>query len=106
MRIFFATWPEVTYQGVALTKMQAANRLISYWFLKDAPQDTLRRYLQEGFVTDRDMDELVATLSPESKRNTVTRGSGKQSRPKKGADAANATYGRTILHGGAMANDI
>jgi len=64
MKFYFATWPEVTYQGVALTKMGAKTRLISYYYLRDAPEDTLKRYVREGFVTDYEMDGLSDMFTP------------------------------------------
>jgi hypothetical protein len=64
MICLFATWPEVTYQGLVLTRMGARNRLISYFYLRDAPKDTLKRYAREGFVISRDMEGLVEALSP------------------------------------------
>ena len=64
MRFCFAYWPEVTYQGVALTKMGAGDRLISYYYLRHAPPDTLKRHARDGYVTNSDMEELIETLSP------------------------------------------
>jgi hypothetical protein len=67
MKFHFATWPEVTYQGVALTAMDADTRLISYYYLRNAPQDTLERYVRDGFIMTREMEDLVDILSPTSK---------------------------------------
>jgi hypothetical protein len=64
MIILFATWPEVTYQGTALTKMGANNQLISYWWLRYAPKDLLARYVRNGFVIDEEMADLIEALSP------------------------------------------
>ncbi len=51
MKIFLATWLEDN-QGQTLTKTGCNNRLLSYYFLKDAPKGFLDKYSKTGTGTD------------------------------------------------------
>jgi hypothetical protein len=50
MKLIFATWAPVEYQGHVLTEMGARRRLVSYFDLRDRPMGILREYLDKGKV--------------------------------------------------------
>jgi hypothetical protein len=45
--VFIATWAEDN-QGRSLTEAEITNRLLSYYFLKDLPNDWLEMYSKNG----------------------------------------------------------
>jgi len=47
MKIYLATWLEDN-QGESLTERGACRRLVSYWFVKDLPEEDFRRYAETG----------------------------------------------------------
>lgn len=47
MKIYLATWLEDN-QGLTLTEQGSNRRLLSYYFLKDAPADFMEKYSQTG----------------------------------------------------------
>lgn len=53
VRLIFATWPAVVYQGVVLTHEKAEDRLLSFVFTKELQDGELRTYVEQGWI-DRD----------------------------------------------------
>lgn len=51
MRLIFATWPEVEYQAVVLTYEKAEDRLISYAFARELPEQFMEEYIKRGCAT-------------------------------------------------------
>lgn len=51
MKIYLATWLEDN-QGKTLTEEGNTQRLMSFYFLKEAPVDFLDKYVQTGTGTD------------------------------------------------------
>ncbi len=49
MKIYLATWLEDN-QGKTLTKVDYSNRLLSYFFLKEAKDNFLKLYVKFGKV--------------------------------------------------------
>ncbi len=47
MRIYLATWLEDN-QGTTLTDVGSDKRLLSYYFVKEAPPDFIDRYAEKG----------------------------------------------------------
>jgi hypothetical protein len=56
MRIFLATWLEDN-QGLSLQKKGARNRLMSYYFLREAKKDILPQYVMKGQLKRRKKNE-------------------------------------------------
>lgn len=49
MKIFLATWLEDN-QGLTLDKINAKNRLLSYFFLKETSLNFLKKYVTYGKI--------------------------------------------------------
>ena len=49
MKIFLATWLEDN-QGLTLSKANAKNRLLSYFFLKETSINFLKKYVIHGKI--------------------------------------------------------
>jgi len=47
MRIYLVTWTEMA-QGRILNEMEVENRLLSYFFLKNSPEEWLENYFENG----------------------------------------------------------
>jgi len=66
MKFLFTSWPTVAYQSVTLTSVEANNRMLSFYFLRDLPRGFLKRYLDEGFVLSDEQEALAAFLKPDA----------------------------------------
>lgn len=53
MRIIFAQWPEVLYQSLVLTDLNARDRLVSYHFSRKLPDPFMEKYVKKGSGPDR-----------------------------------------------------
>jgi hypothetical protein len=53
MKIVLASWPDVLYQAVVLTYEKYDNRLVSYAFLKELPEEFLSQYVERGYGPTR-----------------------------------------------------
>ncbi len=69
MRFHFTPWPKVQYQGLALTRMGARHRLLSFYYLRQCPAGFLERYVRDGYVLRDEMEKFVAFLAPAPMRN-------------------------------------
>jgi hypothetical protein len=57
MKIVLACWPAVLYQSVVLTYEKYDNRLVSYAFLKELPEEFLTQYVELGYGPTRKKDQ-------------------------------------------------
>ena len=64
MKFLFSTWPHATYQGLALTKSGASNRMVSYAFVRQLRPGFLEQYVKEGFVLSDETEALAKMLMP------------------------------------------